>query len=197
MDRLIEHDDMGETAWGRLLRGARDPESPFHLLTLATVTLEGQPSARLMVNRGADRRSGLLWFHSGRRSPKVAQVRANPWACVVGFDTSDGVEVRMNGTVTVHDHGALADRHWEQMTETAREFYRHHDDRHHATAGTDPRLPFDPEELAAALTERARANFAVLELAVETIDWYQVLDGRQRRALLRSVSAWRAEPQTA
>lgn len=197
MNRLIEHDDMGETAWGRLLRGAGDPESPLHLLTLATVTLEGQPSARLMVNRGADRRSGVLWFHSGRRSPKVAQVRANPWACVVAFDPFDGVELRLNGAVTVHDHGPLADRHWEQMTETAREFYLYHDDRGHATAGTDPRLPFDPEGLAAALTERARANFAVLELAVETIDWYQVLDGRQRRALLRGVSAWRAEPQTA
>jgi len=47
------------------------------------------------------------------------------------------------------------------------------------------------------LTRRARANFAVIEVVIETIDWYQILYAHSARAALRASTGWRTEYVTA
>ena len=149
---------MADRAWGLLARGADDPGFAMHLLTLATVSEDGLPSARLMVNRGADRVSGRLWFHADAHSPKVAEVRARPCACVVGYDPESGVELRVTGSASVHTSGALADRHWEQFANLAVWMIGSPEARPDGPYSTDLRLPADVQRLTRGLTARSRAS---------------------------------------
>lgn len=188
---LVPLDRMGQEAWQRLTAAANDRSHVMRLATLATVGVEGRPAARLMVIRGADDKAGRLWFHTDARSPKTADLRSHPFACAVTYDPDDGVELRLNGSTRLHERDAAADRHWEQTSLAI--WYLSHTPKSMEAPLTqaDPRLAearTHPEE---AFTRQAREHFAVIELIVETIDWYQTLGDHCRRAVLRRESAWR------
>jgi general stress protein 26 len=187
-------EDVGDRAWTGLARGADDPAHPLHLLTLATVSVDGRPSARLMVNRGADGERGLVWFHTDAASPKTSELRANPWACVVGWDGASGVELRLAGSVALRTDDAVADRHWEQWSRQALWVYEQGTASGAPGAQPDLRLPRDREQIAHRLTARSRAGFVVVEVRVETVDWLEVEAGGsvQRRAVMRRSEGWEA-----
>lgn len=184
-------DDIPEVLWSSLARGADDPSHPMHLLTLATVTVDRRPSARLMVNRGADRATGRLWFHTDVSSPKVADLRAGPWANVVAWDPRLVAQVRLSGPTVLHEADAVAEAHWAQWSRQAMWVYEHVDQAP-ATPTPDLRLPADQEQLAHRMTKKSRAQFVVIELQVETADWLQVVGPRQYRAVLHRADHWHA-----
>jgi pyridoxamine 5'-phosphate oxidase len=191
---LIPLENITDAAWGSLQRGADDPMHAMHLLTLATATPEGRPSARLMVNRGCDREAGRLWFHTDGGMPKVGEMRANPYASVVGWDREIGVQLRAFGRVVLHQHDAVSNRHWEQISTAARWLYSTVPEQ--AASEREPpdlRLPRDRRQLPHKLTAREREHFVVIELAVETIDWLQATQKEQRRAVMHRDSGWVAE----
>jgi pyridoxamine 5'-phosphate oxidase len=80
---LPEDGDGGEplqvlSAW---LQAARDAAEPMpEAMTLATVTGDGWPSARMVVLRGVDR--GLIFF-TDRQSDKGVELAADPRAAIV------------------------------------------------------------------------------------------------------------------
>jgi pyridoxamine 5'-phosphate oxidase len=188
--RMFDLGQMPDQAWRRLEHGANDRADPMHLVTLATVSVDWRPAARIMVLRGADRGSGRVWFHTDRRSPKVTDIRANACVCAVGYDARDGVELRLSARASLHDYDTLADRQWEQIALAARAAYATTAGPGEPLALPDPRVPWGTEAVASALTARARANFMVIELAVETIDWFQVVGMRQQRAVMHAASRW-------
>jgi general stress protein 26 len=184
---------LADEAWRRLISSANDRTHPMHLMAMATSGLDGRPAARVMTVRGASRELNRLWFHTDRRSPKAADLRANPHLCLVAFDPRDGVELRLSGRAELLESGAEADRHWLQATMIIRHLYAS------PTAPGEPLPPPDPElsrpheSMSEALTRRARANFAVIEVTIDTIDWFQILETRSARAILRAGSNWRTE----
>jgi pyridoxamine 5'-phosphate oxidase len=190
--RLYSVDEMADQAWGHLVAAANDRALPMRLAALATVAPDGRPCARLMVLRGADRATGRLWFHTDQRSPKVADLRTRPWACVVAFDPRDGVQLRLNGTADLHVHDEVADRHWEQATLAIGYLAGTPDEPDLPSPVPDPRLAAAVRHAEEALTRAAREHFAVIEVAVESIDWYQVVEDRARRAVLKPDGWWRA-----
>ena len=52
-------------------------------MTLATVTPDGRPAARMVICRGFDARAGWFVFYTDRDSDKGAQLRAVPRAALV------------------------------------------------------------------------------------------------------------------
>ncbi|MCC6320192.1 MAG: pyridoxamine 5'-phosphate oxidase family protein [Phycisphaerales bacterium] len=191
--KLVDAPEITAHAWGLLSRGADSPDCAMHLLTLSTVTADRMPAARLMVNRGADRVSGRLWFHADAESPKVAELRTSPYACVVGYDPSEGIELRVMGSAVVHTRGHVADRHWGQFANIATWMIGSPEARPSGPYATDLRLPPDPDKLMHGLTARSRERFAVVEVVAETIDWLQAAGSDQKRAVLRRSGHWRAE----
>jgi pyridoxamine 5'-phosphate oxidase len=191
---LMQLEDLVGYSWTTLSRGADNPAHSMHLLTLATVSHDGKPSARLMVNRGAEARSAKLWFHSDLSSPKIAELKVNPWACVVGWDSGvsgGGVELRLSGLANLHHSDPLADRHWTQWSRQAMWMYEH-GGAEAPPGAPDLRLPADRDELQHRLTSKARHQFVVIEIVVETIDWLQVVGPRQYRAVMHAAEGWRA-----
>jgi len=188
--KLFEYSELRDEAWAHLARGASGPLHAMHLVTLATVGVDNRPGARILVLRGADRASGRLWFHTDRRSPKVADLRANPYACVVAYDHRDGVQMRLSGTASLHESDAVADRHWEQLEATMRYLYIGPHDPGKEILSTDPRLPRNLEDVPASMTLHSRTNFAVIQVQIESIDWFQVVGGAARRAVMQADSDW-------
>ena len=192
---LVPFDAIPDAAWRALQKGADEPSHPMHLLTLATVAEDGRPSARLMVNRGADRETGRLWMHTDALTPKVGDLRVNPYACISAWDAHEGVHLRVHGRVLLHQHDAVANRHWEQMSRAAQWIYAA--ERETVEADGEPpdlRLPRDKRQLPHKLTARERDHFVVIEVWVESIDWLQALRTEQRRAVLRGDEHWVAMP---
>ena len=74
---------------------AKVPEP--HAMTLATSTLDGRPSARIVLLRGVDER-GFAFF-TNYESRKARELDANPWGALVFFWHELERQVRIDGRV--------------------------------------------------------------------------------------------------
>ena len=189
---LIAPTDLANWVWLHLSRGADWPDHPFHLLIMATVSVDGRPAARIMTNRGVDRTAGRMWFYTNVDTPKVCDLRAQNLVCLIGYDPKHGAQVRISGSATLHQDGPLADHHWQHIEDVSQWLFRLSPQDSMASVGIDPRLPLDHDMLARGLTARVRAYFGVLEVAVESIDWHQTDGSHHRRAVLHIRDQWRA-----
>jgi hypothetical protein len=185
--RLLEYGELSSEVWRRLERSAADSASPMHLVVLATVGIDGRPSARLMTLRGVDAASGRLWFHTDARAPKAADARARPYGAVVAYDARDGVQIRISGALSLLTEGPRVQELSEGLATAAHERFEAPGP---VSAAADPLSVADPTTL---MTRSARRHFAVIELRAQTIDWFQVCAAGRRRAVLHASNHWAAE----
>jgi pyridoxamine 5'-phosphate oxidase len=82
---------------GVWLEDARATVHEPQAMTLATATLDGKPSARVVLLRGVDERG--LTFFTNRTSRKGDDLRANPRAAVVMHWWELGRQARVEGVV--------------------------------------------------------------------------------------------------
>ena len=191
---MIPYDVLAHEAWARLAQAADDPTHPMRLFLLATVDADGLPDARLMVLRGAERSLGKIWFYTDRRSEKVDQLRKRPELCAVAYDRRDGVQLRLRGAAAIHELNSQAAQHWSQTSRIFRALYASPDSPGVPLRQPDPRLMSMKKAMNASEEENARCNFAVIETLVESIEWLQVTDDDQRRAILYASTAWAVQP---
>ncbi|HEU0153991.1 MAG TPA: pyridoxamine 5'-phosphate oxidase family protein [Arenimonas sp.] len=180
-------------AWARLLAGARSGADPFHQGVLATVSAEG-PQARYAVLRAVDPTGGTVAFHTDRRSPKRAQLEADPrvaW-CFFGH----GEQVRLSGTVHLHLDDAEAEAAWAASRRASRQNYAGA-----GAPGSRVHLPGDggPPGLGAPPLDAeamafARGNFALARLRVQALDWLSLsAQGHVRARFAREGDGWQAD----
>ena len=191
---LIAYEALPQEAWTRLAHAADDPNHPMRLFLLATVACDGLPDARVMVLRGTDRRLGRIWFYTDRRSEKVDQLRQRPALCAVAYDHRDGVQLRLRGTATIHELDPQAAEHWSQTSTVVRAIYASPETPGVPLRQPDPRLMTMKQAMQAGAEESARRNFAVGETQVESIEWLQVTDHDQRRAIMYAATGWAVQP---
>lgn len=194
---LIGYDRIADEAWRRFRNAADRRADPCRLVTFVSVDDLDRPEPLTLVLRGAgDRESPSLWFHVDQRSSKVANVRRRPSVALLFYDAAEHIQIRVRGSGRVHTDDQVADEHWAQVEITADHIasIMRTDDPDRPTPQPDPRMDtllteMDPERLRAW-----RANFAVIEVLVEELDWLQTIGAHQRRALLRAAGGWKAEP---
>lgn len=191
---LIDYERVAEETWTRLAQACDDPTRATRNVILATVDDRGAPDARLMVVRGADRRLGRLWFHTDIRSPKIEQIRARPDVAVIVWDPSGCVQLRITGTAKVETTGPRADSHWRQAAMGLQILLASHDDPGRPLTQPDPRLVGMKRALDAGEEQIARSRFAVIEVAIDSIEWLQVSDDVQRRAIMQAANGWAVQP---
>jgi pyridoxamine 5'-phosphate oxidase len=88
-------------------------------MTLATVTPDGRPAARMVICRGFDARAGWLVFYTDRESEKGHELTAHPRAAVVFHWAAFERQVRVEGPVTLAPD-ADSDRYWSTRPREAR-----------------------------------------------------------------------------
>jgi pyridoxamine 5'-phosphate oxidase len=191
---MITYDAIPGEVWAKLSGAADDPAQRLRLMAVATVTPEERPSNRTLVLRGADRTTGLVWFHTDRRSPKLRHLEARPYVSALAYDEHDDVQVRLDGPVSLHFDDRLADHHWEQVGMAVRYAYGLPHGPGEPLRQPDPRFQELHRQQKQGELHQGRENFGVIQVRVETIDWLQVGATGQVRAVLRASSGWKAEP---
>ena len=173
--------------WERLEDAAVRAPAPFHLPTLCTVE-DGAPEARTVVLRHADRSGGgnrgEVGCHADLRSPKVAQVRADPRCAWVFYDRDAKVQVRLNGTARVIADGPAVDAAWEATPPSARRCYLAPWPPGAATGAAEPNLPpeFRHRDPTPAESAPGRNRFALLRTTADRLDWLALHHAGHRRA---------------
>ncbi|HKK48041.1 MAG TPA: pyridoxamine 5'-phosphate oxidase family protein, partial [Alkalispirochaeta sp.] len=123
------HDDQElREIWDELEAGVAQGPHPFHTAALATVgTHSGTPVAaevRTVVLRYVDREGWRVDLHTDLRSPKVAEIRANPAVSLLFYDAPGKRQLRAKGRATIHTQDDLTAARWETMRSQSRECYR-------------------------------------------------------------------------
>ena len=179
--------DLMEECFTALADGAADRRHGFHLGAISTVGLDGRPAARMAVLRGVHRETRILAFHTDRRSRKVAEIERDPRMGALFYDAEKGIQIRIDGIAHPHWQDDVAKRAFAAATLFARRCYL-------AEAGPGAPLAEPGSGLPAALVDRAPteveaangfANFCVIHLRIDRLDWLSLAARGHRRATLR------------
>jgi pyridoxamine 5'-phosphate oxidase len=169
-------DDLPATrqhAFALLARGVADRRSAFHTPTLATIGLDGRPRLRTLVLRAFDPASRTLRLHTDARAAKAAELAANPAAALHAYDPGAQVQLRLSGLATLHHGDALADAAWASSREFSRMCY---------AIEPAPGTPAAAPPPAPRDAEAGRAQFAVIALRFDTLEWLWLDATGHRRA---------------
>lgn len=174
-----------EAAWALLERGAKDRKAPAHTPVLAT-SRDGAPGVRTVVLRGCDRQARRLRFHTDRRSPKVAEIEAEPAGAVLVYDPGEKVQLRLDCQLRVRIDDEMAREAWAATRDFSRVCYQVM--RAPGTPVDDPRaVPFSAED-----SQGGAEHFAVISALIDRIEWlYLAAPGHRRAEFLWQEGEWR------
>lgn len=155
----------------RLKQARGTISDPWRLPVLATLGSNG-PDARVVVLRDILDEGRKLLAFSDRRAPKIAQIRQHSRVALVFYDPAGPVQLRMKGEAKVDE--ALDAKQWEGLTDIQRQNYR---------SLAIPGTPLtSPCEGWATMDHSGLEEFAVIQIAVESMDWLWLARSGHRRA---------------
>ena len=149
-------------AWARLLAGKAKDDHAFRFATLATADALGRADARTIVLRHVDIAKRAIDFQTDRRSPKFAGLQHGGQATWVFYDRADWLQLRIQTSVSLHTHDAIADTQWAAIPDEARTAYR-------ATAPGAP-LP-SPERPPPDDSIDPRTHFVVVRGTIDMLEY--------------------------
>lgn len=178
----------------RLVRGGADRKSAFHTPTIASVDPRGDPRQRVMVLRKCDQAERTMRFHTDLRSDKVTEIGNSAVVSVLGYDATAKIQIRVSGSAAIESVGERADKAWASSNASSRRCYLASPGPGSASDTPTSGLPIAVESRVPDLseTEAGRANFAVMMVILETLEWlYLAHDGHRRARFVRDAGVWR------
>jgi pyridoxamine 5'-phosphate oxidase len=163
--------------WRMLSRGAADAKDDLHWPGLTTVDAQHRPQSRIVVLRAARASEHELEIHTDARSLKVRELTHHPHASLLFYRPRSRAQIRVQALTQLHHHDALAEQRWRALGEAGQTLY---------CSNTTPGSPLEsPEQaLTPALTpELGLANFVVITLQVQSLEWLELARPVHRRAI--------------
>ena len=170
---MMDHKDLRaiETeTWHAIEAACTGPRTPLTWFSLATVSANGRPQQRTVVLRDVDANARRLVLFTDIRTPKIAELTTNPNVACLFLDSEAMLQYRLEGTASVLESGDIWQSYWNMLSENGKRDY--------ASLGipgetTDSETAYD--------TNLAKANFAVIEITCETLDWLKLARGGHKR----------------
>ena len=163
-----------EMAWQLWGRGTVDRHSGFHTPVVTSVDADGNPQARTMILRAVDRETRTMRFHTDVRSAKINHWKSKPHVCVLGYDASKKIQLRVDGRVVLHTTDAVADDAWKNSRPESLAAYG---------VEISPGSVVDSPSGAPQFNSEGRENFAVALVHVESLEWIYLNAEGNRRAI--------------
>ena len=182
--------------WMRLVRGGADRRSAFHTPVVASVDADGLPQQRVMVLRKCIEAEAVMRFHTDLRSAKVSEIEVGGRISVLGYDAAAKIQIRASGFATVTGAGDAADAAWVASSPSSRRCYL---TRYAPGSVADKPISGLPISLENRVPERSeteagRANFAVLTVKLDRLEWlYLAHDGHVRARFAAHEGTWAGE----
>jgi hypothetical protein len=163
----------------RLSQGASERDCALHTPMIATADAD----ARVMVLRAFDAERWTLRLHTDARSPKCAVIGSGAPVGLLGYDREAKVQLRLRGTGRIETDTPLADAAWEESTNFAKRCYLGEGPGAASDAPTSG-LPVWAEGINPSDEQimPARANFAILLIELEQLDWFYLANSGHIRA---------------
>lgn len=179
-------------AWSALSEGCTNSRDPFHTPTVAT-TRQGGPVLRTVVLRTVDKEGSVLGFNTDRRSPKCADLKAEPRLAWHFYDRDRKTQIRIVGIATLHTDDEVATVAWNEVTALGRRCYGQPLGPGVASEDADIPLPDLPalEAEDPTVVAACRANFCTVRCTVTDIDWLHLrFEGHRRARFTRDDDGW-------
>jgi pyridoxine/pyridoxamine 5'-phosphate oxidase len=152
--------------------GVSDRRSAFRTPTLATIAIDGTPSARVVVLRGFDAAQRVARIHTDARSSKVAELAREPRVALTGYDAAAKVQIRLSGIASVHADDETADAAWTASAPMSRACY---------AIGTAPGTPVEAPLAAPRDPDAGRPHFRAVLIAFDRVEWlWLAMEGHRR-----------------
>jgi len=168
-ERLASLEAIERSVWRELVAAPADQQHPWRTQVLATANGE-RADARTVVLRHADSAKHRLTFFTDSRSPKVAQMEAQPLGTLVAWSPELGWQLRLRVQLDVQRDGLTVSSEWARLKLSP--------SAHDYLSALAPGSVLDN-----ALGARGeRAHFALVVASVLSIDWLELHAEGQRRA---------------
>ena len=151
----------------------RNAKNLFHTPVISSHSAKGIQT-RTVVLRDFIQDSRIIRFHTDLRSPKVAELQANPAATMQGYDPSIKIQLRMLGSAEVHHQDAVTEAAWAETREMSKECYFQV-----PSPGT---IMNKYNEFSKEIIDKESDAFSVVDVDVEKIDWLYLKREGHRRA---------------
>ncbi len=178
--------EVQQQAWILLENGSQKPGDAFYTGTLGTQSGDGA-GLRTVVLREANALQKTLCCYSDKRASKIQDIQNNPMVSFLFWDSERKIQLRLSGKAAVHTTDELSDRHWQQTSPSNRRSYLaipapgslQPEPTSGLPEGLDTRQPTQEE------SETGRANFAVITIQIQQLDWLHLDKGGHRRAMFQ------------
>jgi hypothetical protein len=165
-------DNVLKSSWRYLHEGVQNFRHPFHQPSLVTMD-DNKPQARIVIIREFSEKDRKLVCHCDARSPKVLQIRNNPYVSWLFYYPKKWLQLRLSGSASVHTDDNTAEAQWEKVSLPHRINY---------CAEIPPGLPTEKPSsgLPDFLRDKApklfdgssgRKNFAAIICQFDEMDW--------------------------
>jgi len=163
--------------WLHIMQGISKSDAPARFPTFATVAPNGEPEARTVALRHADRKSNIIEVYTDITTPKVTSLRKTPLAAVHVWVPKAQMQIRLTTKVKILT-GTKTNAKWDKVPLESRVSY-----------GTTP-TPGSPIPHVHAYEKPAHQHFfAALQCHITHIDLVH-LDTRHRRASFSYEDNW-------
>ena len=171
-EAFADGDDLRKRLWQELLRATVDRHHDWRTPVLATIGLDGLVQARTVVLREVRRASDQLLIYTDSRSPKVAELLAQPMASLLCWSPRLHWQLRLQMRFSVSLNDDEASAAWERVRQSpsASDYL--------AARAPGQRLAEAPEP------ELDAPQLAVLRGEVLSMDWLELSRTGHRRAKL-------------
>lgn len=189
-------DDVLADIWMRLVRGGADRKSAFHTPVVGSIGVDGHPRQRIMVLRKCDEAAMTMRFHTDLRSDKVAEIGGAPIVNILGYDATAKIQIRVSGIASIEHEGVTVDAAWAASNASSRRCYLAQPGPGTVSETPSSGLPLSVESRVPdiAETESGRANFAIMMVKLDSLEWlYLAHDGHRRARFVWDDGAWRGE----
>ena len=180
-------DAIDAESWALIEAGGASFRAPFHSGQLASIGPDG-PNVRTVILRGADAATRRIWCHTDTRSPKFAELTADPRVAWTLYDEGARLQFRAWGRAVLHHDDAVADQRWAATVLNSRRVYQVTAAPGTVspvpTAGAPPELD-DDSRWTIDFSERGRAHFAAVETVVTRLEALYLHHAGHRRASFR------------
>jgi pyridoxamine 5'-phosphate oxidase len=171
---LLTAEAVHDRIWQELTRCTVDRHHEWRTPVLATIGLDGTPQARAIVLRQALKVTQSLTFFTDKRTPKVAELSAQPVGMLTFWSKRLGWQCRVALSFQVHMDGPEVDAAWARISQSAAA-----KDYLALVAPGSPIVGNDCDENNAA--NNMSHNLALLTGRISSIDWLELGQSAHRR----------------
>ncbi|MDC0529049.1 pyridoxamine 5'-phosphate oxidase family protein [Gammaproteobacteria bacterium] len=148
----------------------------FHTLAVSSID-NNQIATRVMVLREFNLKERYIRFHTDYRAAKIDHYSENNSASVLGYDPNLKIQIKLQGSISVHYNDYITQAAWEGSTTRSKKCY--------SVKGGSTLEISDPKEydLKDGNIEDGYMNFAVLKFSFNNLEFLHLKSSGHRRAL--------------